>query len=133
MSLNAGTILVDGTPSVTGGTSTAFASKGATLNKHNLFLDDGAILLDQVELQVTTKEAKVQASAPNGYTQARVIAKLLYPLNLDNGARTVNTITLEMATDVETTDAEKLSMRVAACQLLFDSDFTELWDNLSVA
>lgn len=133
MPLANASILVDGTVATTGGTATTLESKGGTSNNHNLFLDDGSLLQSQTEIQASTSNPKVSTTAPNGYTQARNTIKLKVPLVLDNGNTTVNTITITQATDIETTDAEKLSMRVTAAQLLHDSDFVKYWDSQSCA
>jgi len=66
MAFNGSSVLIDGTITPSAGTSTAYATKGNTLNKHNLFLDNSAILLNQIELIIGIKEPKVAASAPNG-------------------------------------------------------------------
>jgi hypothetical protein len=54
-------------------------------------------------------------------------------LALDNGNRTVNTFTLSLSVDPETTDAEIESMLVLAAQLLHDSDFSDFWKKQSLA
>lgn len=133
MSLNSSSILVDGTVATTGGTATSLVSKGNTLSQHNLILDDGSDLLAQTEFEATIKSPKKSATAPNGYTQARNTVLIKVPLALDNGLVTFNTVKVEIACDVETTDAEKLSMRVLAAQMLHDSDYVSFWDDQSVA
>lgn len=132
MALNQSSVLVDGTVATTGGTATSFASRGNTLTQHDLFLDDASNIIDQTTLEASVKLPKVSVSAPNGYTQSRNTMYLRIPLALDNGNSTVNTVRIEIATDVETTAAEKLSLRVLTAQLLHDSDFLQFWDDSSV-
>lgn len=133
MSLDGGTLLPGGTTSTTGGTSTALASKGNTLLRHDLYLDDASELLNQENFEFTIQKPVSQAAAPNGWTQARTKVRTLVPLNLDNGNRTINTAIIEIATDVETTAAEKLALREHLAQLLVDSDFTKFWDDQNLS
>jgi len=123
---------VDGTVATTGGTATSFKSLGNTINQHNLVLDDGSEFEARTLLEASVKTPKVSASAPNGYTQARNTMLLKVPLALDNGLVTVNTVKIEIASDIEMTDAERLSMRVLAAQLIHDSEFVDFWDLQSV-
>jgi hypothetical protein len=44
----------------------------------------------------------------------------------------VNTIRIECSTDINTTDAERLTMRSAGAQLLIDSDITSFWNAQSL-
>lgn len=133
MSLSNSSILIDGTVATTGGTATTFISKGNTLDQHNLVLDDGSSLADQTILSVTSKSPKPKVGAPSGYTQARTTFLVKVPMTVpSSGLVTINTIKIEMATDIETTDAQKLSMRVIGSQLLSDSDFVNAWDLQSV-
>jgi len=127
MSLEAGAILVGGTTSTTGGTSTSFVTKGESLGVKNLVLDDGSEFLSSTQVQFSSKDPNVSTGAPNGYTQQRSSVKVLVPLLLDNGNRTFNTVTIELAYDVETTSAEKDSLISMGVQLLNDSDFSDFW------
>lgn len=132
MSIRSSSILVDGTVAITAGTATASISKGNDLNIHTVVLDDSSEFIDQTTMVFTAKDPKVSASAPNGYTQQRNTVKINVPLALDNLQRTVNTVTVIVACDPETTDAEKASMRVLATNVLNDSDFTAFWDDGSL-
>lgn len=128
MSLQNSAVLVDGTVATTGGTSTTFKTKGNTLLQHDLLLDDGSPLVGRTDLSCSIKAPKVSVAAPNGYTQARNTMILKVPLLLDNGSYTVNTIKVEMAVDIETTDAERDTMRITAAQLLHASAYDDFWN-----
>lgn len=133
MTISTASVLKDGTVATTSGTATSLLSKGNTLLQHNCILDDGAVFALQSSLQFTTKEPKASESAPNGYTQGRNSVYLKAPLSLDNGKTTVNTGSISIACDSETTAAEKLTMRVYLAQILVDPDFTDFWDKQSTS
>jgi hypothetical protein len=125
MSISAASVNVDGTVATTGGTATTFISKDLT--KGEYILDDSSEFLNQTEVVFTTKIPKVNASSPNGYTQARNQALLKKPLLLDNGDYTMNTGGVFLNVDHETTDAEIQSMLVLIAQLAHDPDFADFW------
>jgi hypothetical protein len=133
MALSGAAILVDGTITPSGGTSTNWATLGNSPNLHQLFLDDSAEFVLQTKILAQANEGRVQTSAPNGYTQHRSSFKLSVPIIPTDRNRTVNTIQLIQATDVYTTDAQNLSMRVLAAQLLIASAYEEFWVNRSMA
>lgn len=124
---------VDATLTPSGGTATSLASLGNTLLEHDLFLDDGSEFIAQSGISCSIKTPKVSASAPNGYTQKRCTLLFKVPLALDNGNYTVNTVSINLAVDVETTSAEITSMLVSAAQFLTDSDFSDFWTKQSLA
>jgi hypothetical protein len=127
MSLTTGTVLVGGTTSTTGGTSTGFLTKGDTLGQKNLILDDGSEYASQTQANFTIKDPVTKASAPNGFSQQRSKIQFLVPLSLDNGNRTFNTLTIELAYDVETTSSEKDALIALGVQTLNGSDFSDFW------
>lgn len=128
MSIKNASVLLDGTVATTGGTATPVTVRSSN-GPVKAFLDDGSEFAVRKDLEFSVKEPKPSESAPNGYTQAREVFILKVPLLLDNGKITVNTLKIEMATDVETTDAERLTMRSLGAQALSDSDFTGFWDD----
>jgi len=130
MTIANGSILKDGTISVTGGTATDLSSLGNTLNQHHAYFD-GTDYLTRSMAEFSIKQPKVSANAPNGYTQARSIMVIKSPLALDNGNTTFNSISINFACDVETTQAEKRTMLGLAAQMLSDSDFSDFWENQS--
>lgn len=76
--------------------------------------------------------ARISASAPNGYTQERKEAKYRFPLLLDNGKRTENSAIVIMATDIESTPAEKLEMQLTVAQSLSQAAWQEYWQSGAV-
>jgi hypothetical protein len=129
MSLDALSILEGTTPSFTGGSALNFASKGLVGSSLTLY-DEGAVdYVNRKDLVLSVKNPKINAGSPNGYTQARSEVLWKFPLVLDNGSSTVNTARLTIATDVETTDAERLEMRQQVAQALLNSDMVEFFDN----
>lgn len=131
MTISAGSILKDPTISPSGGTAQSFSSLGGTLERKNVYFD-GTQFGSRVEAEFTVKPPRVSASAPNGYTQARETVLIKSPLALDNGNTTINTISITMAADIELTDAENLTMRKYAAQILTDTEFSEFWNGQSV-
>lgn len=124
---------IDGTVATTGGTATPVISKGTLLDQHNVILDDSSEFIAQTSMSFANKDPKVSLSAPNGYTQARRSVKILEPLLLDNGNYTTNSATIILSVDPETTDAEKLSLRVLAAQAIHDSDLDDFWNKGSMS
>lgn len=117
------------------GTSTTLKTLGDSLNQHHSYLSvtgEDLPLQQRVELVATIKQPKVNAAAPNGYTQARNTMLLKAPLVLDNGNVTVNTVRVEFAFDVETTSAEKDTLRHYVAQLITESSFEEFWNSQSI-
>jgi hypothetical protein len=132
MSIKDSSVLIDGTIAVTAGTATGMLSKGDTIERHNVVLDDGSAFKDQTELTFQVKAPKVSSSAPAGYTQARNIVTIVVPKTLANGLITKNTLRIELSNDSETTDSERDSLRNLASQILSDSDFDQYWDSQAV-
>ena len=131
MGLNNASLLQGATVAASGGTALAFSSLGGSPGNTLYAIDDPDIRTRR-DIVCNTTAARPKSDAPNGYTQQRTNATVKIPLTLDNGNVTVNTIRIEMSTDVETTDAEKLELRSIAAQVLVDSDFLEFWDNQSL-
>lgn len=133
MAIANSSVLVDGTVAFSAGTATTVKELGRDLGQLNTYLDDGAAFSARTEVQFSTKDPKISATAPGGYTQARTTARLLKPKTLANGARTVNSVRLELSVDPETTAAEIESLLVLAAQILKDSDYADFWKKQSVA
>lgn len=83
--------------------------------------------------EFSTKAAKTSPQAPNGYTQQRATCLIKFPKVLTNGNRTVNTLRLELACDIEMSNAEKLDYLLQGSQILGDSDFNGFFQNLLLA
>lgn len=131
MTIKDASVDVGTTISTSGGTATTFLDGGDDLDSHQVTLDDSSEFIDATSVSFTVKRPKVQVTAPNGYTQKRASVVIGRPLALDNDNRTVNTFRLELAVDPETTSAEIASLRELAAQVVFGSDFTDFWTNLS--
>jgi hypothetical protein len=133
MSIETAVILVGGTSSVTGGTSTGFIIKGDTLNEKRVILDDSSEFIDQTNVVFSIKDPVVNSGAPNGYTQQRSSVKMIRPLGLDNGNRTTNTFQTQVSVDPETSDAEKLALIEEGCQLVYQAALADFWRKQSLA
>lgn len=127
MSIENSSILVGGTVSTTGGTSTALKSLGQSGNTHSAYLDGSGSELDRKSYDFTSKASKPKADAPNGYTQNRRNVVIKHPLALDNGKSTVNTLQITLSCDPETTDAERQVLIDDAMQIFSDPDFTDFF------
>lgn len=133
MTIQALSVAVGATLAPTGGTATGVISKGQSLDSHVTVLNDSSAFIDQTLIAFSIKDPKVSSSAPNGYTQARSSVKISVPLDLDNGNRTVNTLSISLSVDPETTAAEIQALLVLGAQLLFDSDCSDFWKKQSLS
>lgn len=133
MSLSNASLFTGATVAPTGGSALAFTSGGISAGVNPLYCTADDDLRTRREVICTTKAPKVSASAPNGYTQQRAAANIKFPLELDNGNITINTLRIELSCDVETTSTEKDEYMSVGAQLLCDADFTEFFQNLSLA
>jgi hypothetical protein len=127
MSINGATPIVGGTYAApTSGSADTLSASGG-VNEVKALFDGDTEFLTAKSMIFTTKEPKVSASAPNGYTQARRAVTLKFPLELDNDARTINTIRVELSVDVEATAAEIAEYCLIASQVLGDADYASFW------
>lgn len=126
MAIIGSSILKDATIAISAGTAKALSVIGQSLNEIVVFFD-GTDLRTRTEATFTSKRPVKKADAPNGYTQDRKSVYLKVPLTLANGKVTVNTMQIVMATDVETTDAQKQTMMNEAAQLIIATDFANFW------
>lgn len=126
-------INIDGTVATTGGTATTLKEIGRNLDTFSTFLNDSASFQLRTVLEFSTKSPKVLVSAPGGYSQARSTFKILKPKMLANGNRTVNTGTITLSVDPETSAAEVASLLVTMAQALADSDFSDFWKSQSLS
>jgi flagellar hook-associated protein FlgK len=94
---------------------------------------NGTDWLTQDRAIFKVKDPKVNTTAPNGYTQGRAEALIRRPMVLDNGNSTFNSVWAGLSCDVETTAAEKLSLRLLAAQLLTQSAFADFYDDLGLS
>jgi hypothetical protein len=110
----------------TGGSADVLSAVGDD-SKAVARFDGDTEYLTAKSVEFSRTEPKVSASAPNGYTQARRSVFCKFPLELDNDARTVNTIKIELSVDIEATAAEITEYCRIASQLLGDGDYTSFW------
>lgn len=77
---------------------------------------------------------RVNASSPSGWTQRRSEIVCKVPRELADGSITFDTFRMALACDVNTTDAEALTMRKVATELVSrEAVFADFWDNQSLA
>lgn len=132
MSLSNASISEGATIAPTGGTALAFEGAGARGNSHMIFASADTDLRTRRTITTTVREPKPLATAPNGYSQARTSFTMKFPLELDNGNITVNTVRIEFSTDPETSQAELEEYRVQAAQVCSDADFAGAVKSLSL-
>jgi len=126
MALTTLTFLESATITPSGGTALVFSSQGIQGDKHKFVCDDDTDLRTQRSMEYTVKRPKPQASAPNGYTQARSSGIYKQPVILDNGEITVNTVTMGLNVDVEMTIAEKTELLKQGAQMFIDAELASL-------
>jgi hypothetical protein len=132
MSIKTSTILVGGTSSSTGGTSTPLIMKSSGLNgESKAILDDGSEFMDSTFLTFTTKDPVVNGGAPNGYTQQRSGIKVVVPLDLANGNHTTNTVSIAIAFDPETTESQVAALLEMGAQLFISAALDAFWKKQS--
>ncbi|DAD49893.1 coat protein [ssRNA phage ESE017] len=133
MAIANSSIAIDSTASVTGGTARTVKELVRNNSELNAYIDEGLSFQARKEVAFSVKVPKVSVSAPGGFTQARSTVILKSPKTLANGNRTVNTVSIQLSVDPETTAAEVTTMLNAAAQLLFDSDYSDFWKAQALA
>lgn len=128
MSLINASVLSGATITPSGGTALTFTGTGIVGGStHTLICDDDDDFRTRRSIVCTTKQPKVSVGAPNGLTQARSKALFKFPKILDNLNLTVETVSIEVAFDSESTAAEVQANMKIACQALIDSDFSDFF------
>lgn len=133
MAIANSSIAIDSTASVSGGTARTVKELIRNNSELSTYIDESLSFQARKEVVFSVKVPKVSVSAPGGFTQARSTAILKCPKTLANGNRTVNTFSLQLSVDPETTAAEVTTMLNAAAQLLFDSDYSDFWKAQALA
>lgn len=133
MSLINASLLTGATLSASGGTALPLASLGQSGNKVTLVPTADTDFRTRRSFDVTVKSPSPNSAGPNGYTQARPSVVVKQPIVLANGKTTVNTARVELAYDVETSQAQIDALMLLAAQVLFDADFTPTFKALSLA
>lgn len=132
MSISAASIPVGATISPTGGSATSFTVLGGDESRVEAVLADGSAFAARTKMTFTAKSPKTSASAPGGYTQLRNKVVISKPKTLANGNTTLNTISVELSVDPESSAADMTALQTLACLLLSDSDFTAFWQQQSL-
>ena len=135
MPINNGTILVGGTVSATGGTSTAFVANGAEV-KGGIQVVDSANANAITRAMITFRNIKaaivdVLTGKYTGKTKRQ--AQLVRPKVLASGTIVFPLIRVELEIHPEMTDAEVSALLSEGAQLCIDSDFTSFWKLGSLA
>lgn len=114
------------TPS--GGTDLTFAVRQRASNGaiEVMVVDDPQLTRRSASFLV--KPSRIDEDAPSGYTQNRNSVLVRVPITLSNGKTTVNTAKVEIATDIETSDAQRLELRYMVGQILSGAGFALFWD-----
>ncbi len=128
MSISASAPLKDGVVSATGGSAVPFTSIGDNIGENHVYFD-GTDIRTRSSATFVSKAPKKSTTAPSGYTQQRNTAVLHFPLTLASGEVVVNTVRVEIATDVETSDAIKETIRGLVAQVVYENSFDEFWNH----
>lgn len=128
MTISAAAPLKDGVISATGGSAVPFSSIGDNIGENHVFFD-GTDIRTRSSGTFVSKAPKKSVNTPSGYTQQRNTAVLHFPLTLASGEVVVNTVRIEIATDVETSDAVKETIRGLAAQVIYENAFDEFWNH----
>jgi len=108
----------------TGGTDTPLSSLGQNLNEHKMFINGVAEgTLDRVTLEFKSSLPKPSATSPSGFTQMRSTIVIKVPKTLASGKIVVQTLRMQLGTDVESADAERLEIARIGSQILFEPEF----------
>jgi len=133
MTIRTASIALGATFSPTGGTATSLVMINSDQSSAKTFIgSSGVTPLTRTEVVFGSKVSKVSSTAPGGFTQGRATAKVITPKVLANTNRTLNTGTIEISIDPETTSAELAALKSAMINLLSDADFDQLWLNQSI-
>jgi len=132
MSIETLSVNVNGTPAFTGGTATGVLKLSSSNQSKRVTLDDGSQFLTQADLVFSKSDPKKAASAPNGYSQCRNRVSLTFPHALDNGKYTESGWVIEHRSDIELTDAERLTQRITVAQLIVNSALDDFYNKRSV-
>lgn len=133
MSIRNASVPVGATFSPTGGTATSLVLLSGDSATSRAFVGtSGVTPLTRTELTFSSKLPKVSPSAPGGFTQGRASVKITVPKVLANLNRTLNSATLEIALDPETTSTDLAAIKSLLVNLIVDVDFDQLWLNQSI-
>lgn len=135
MSVQNATLLVGGTVSATGGTSTGFVPNGSDVAGGVQVVDStstNAVTRASITLR-TVKNAVLDMSTGLFIGKTKRQAQLVRPKVLASGRVIFPLVRIELETHPEMTDAEVSALLSEGAQLLVDADFTSFWKMGSVA
>lgn len=135
MSITNATLLVGGTVSATGGTSTAFVTNGAQVTGGIQVVDStntNAVTRASMTFR-TIKQAILDAITGKFTGKIKRQAQLVRPKVLADGRVVFPLVRIELEFAPESTDAEVSALMSEGSQLLCDADFTSFWKIGSVA
>lgn len=129
MPINGATLLVGGSVSASGGTSTAFTVNGAEVKGGVQVVDatnTNAITRAMVTLR-NIKNAVVNATTGKYVGKTKRQGQLVRPKVLPDGSIIFPLIRIELETHPEMTSAEVTALLTEGAQLCIDADFTNFW------
>jgi hypothetical protein len=133
MSIRNASVPVGATFSPTGGTATSLVVIEQKAGEVRSFIGTaGVTAKDRTELKFTSLTPKPSVSTPGGFTQGRASVTVSVPKILANTNRTINTGSISLAFDPETTVAEVAALKSVLINALIDADFDQLWLNQSL-
>lgn len=129
MGLQNATLLVGGTVSATGGTSTAFAPNGATVTGGIQVVDTtntNAVTRASMTFR-TVKQAALDLISGLYSGKIKRQAQLVRPKVTTSGRVVFPLVRIEVEYSPENTDVEVSALLSEGAQLLVDADFTNFW------
>jgi len=128
MSINNASIN-DGATAVspTGGTAKTLNTMGVQADQNVAYFAADTSMKTRRTAEFSKKASKANASSIGGFTQARNKVKLTFPRVKADGSLTADTLTMELARDIDATDAEVVNYLLIGAQVLGDTDFLDFW------
>lgn len=129
MSVQNATLLVGGTVSASGGTSTAFTPNGAQVTGGVQVVDStntNAVTRASLTFR-TIKQAVLDVLTGKFTGKVKRQAQLVRPKVLTDGRVVFPLIRIELEFSPDNTDAEISALMSEGAQLLIDADFTSFW------
>lgn len=122
--------------SPTAGTTTNLDTLGIRDGKQRVVTREDATYSTRRTYEFSSVEARINSNSATGYTPLRnkVIARAPISVTVaGNDILVQNQGKIELTFDMSTTTAQKQALRESMAQLLLDSDFTEFWEDGSIA
>lgn len=122
----------DWTITFTGGEDVPVISMSDSNDYHHVALGVGDFL-HRTNIEFKTRQPSISKQSPSGYTQQRSMVLIKVPKALPDGSIVINTMKLEMATDVNTTLEERRGLRAIALQVIANAQTNRFWKLASVS